>query len=59
MKLREYAQGIRKHWSKEIAQAEKLVEDIEADPMSHEGDYFVQLDPEDFLDLCAGKWHGS
>lgn len=55
---REYSPDIQRVWRKEIAEAERLVQSIEADPLGNGcGYYVVKLDPEDFLDLCAGKWH--
>jgi hypothetical protein len=57
---RKYTEEMQRHWGKEIAGAERLVAAARADPLSHGcGDYVVELNPEDFLDLCAGKWNSG
>jgi hypothetical protein len=57
---RKYTAEMQRNWGKEIAKAERLVADVKSNPLSHgDGDYVVELDPEDFLDLCAGKWNAG
>ena len=57
MEKRKYCPGIVRIWGDDIKKAEELVMRGEADPSAVEGIYEVKLDPEDFLDLCAGRWH--
>lgn len=59
MKKREYQTEIMRVWGEDISRAEALVGKAERlDETDDVGDwYLVKLDPEDFLDLCAGKWH--
>ena len=59
MKERKYCQEIMRIWKDEIKRAENLISWTEADPEMAEDFYFVPLNPEDFLDLCAGKWHST
>jgi hypothetical protein len=54
---RKYSTEIQRVWRNEIAEAERLVQKFEKNTTDDGGEYIVQLDPEDFLDLCAGKWH--
>ena len=43
-------------WFKELAKARKLVDEATKNPGYDNPDYEINLDPEDFLDLCNGKW---
>lgn len=44
-------------WFKELAKARKLIEEAKSKPPGEEiDDYKIELNPEDFLDLCKGKW---
>jgi hypothetical protein len=47
-----------KIWGNDILRAEMLVSG-EIQTGGIDSGYEVKLDPEDFLDLCAGKWHES
>lgn len=47
----------RKIWEGEIAKAKELIAWADSHPGEDCGDnYGITLDPEDFLDLLAGKW---
>ena len=47
-----------KIWGQDIRRAEGLVTGSIPSGGTDSG-YVIELDPEDFLDLCAGKWHES
>ena len=53
MGKREYSQEMLRVWKKEIDAMEKMVSDSRSVP---DESYLITLDPEDFLDLCCGKW---
>ena len=55
---RKYSDLMLKNWSNEIKYAEKLVNG-EIVTSGTDNGYVINLDPEDFLDLCAGKWPDS
>ncbi len=55
---REFSPLMLKIWGQDIRRAEGLVSgDIPSG--GTDSGYVIELDPEDFLDLCAGKWHES
>lgn len=57
MEQRTYSADVMRAWRMQIDNAERLVRDVESKiDMHDDGSYKVELDPEDFLDLCAGKW---
>lgn len=57
MEKRIYSADMLRIWGRKIKYAEQLMLDVEENPNSHDdGSYKIELDPEDFLDLCAGKW---
>lgn len=43
-------------WAKELSKARALVDEATKRPGDEFPDYKIELDPEDFLDLCNGKW---
>ena len=43
-------------WFKELTKARKLIDEANARRGEDIPDYKIELDPEDFLDLCNGKW---
>ena len=53
---RKYSDFMLKIWGCDIKHAEKLVSG-EIVTFGSDSGYVITLDPEDFLDLCAGKWH--
>lgn len=53
---RKYSDFMIRIWGKDIKRAEDLISG-EIQTESIESGYFISLDPEDFLDLCAGTWH--
>lgn len=53
MSNRVYGNDMLRAWRKEIERAESLVKNWREVP---DEEYRVVLDPDDFLDLCAGKW---
>ena len=55
MSERVYGNEILEFWEAEIRKAEHLVETVA--PEDIDENYVIKLDPEDFLDLCAGRWH--
>lgn len=56
MKERQYSAQMRRVWGKQIDEAEEMVRKATSGSVPER--YEVALDPEDFLDLCAGFWHG-
>ena len=58
MSDRTYCAEILRIWGTDILCAEKLVDDATRNPAGFSDLYYlIKLDPEDFLELCAGKWH--
>ena len=55
---RKYSDFMLKIWGNDIKHAEKLVSGEIVTSGSDSG-YVINIDPEDFLDLCAGKWHAE
>jgi len=53
---RVYPAEMLRVWGKDIREAESMM--ANAGKIADER-YCVTLDPEDFLDLCAGKWHNN
>jgi hypothetical protein len=54
---RNYKAEMRRVWGEDITKAERLVQRAESGEQMDNDEYSIHLDPEDFLDLCAGKWH--
>jgi len=58
MSDRTYCAEILRIWGTDILRAQEMVDKARRPPYKiEEGEYQIVMDPEDFLDLCAGKWH--
>jgi len=43
-------------WAKELSKARAMIDEATKRPGDEFPNYNIELDPDEFLDLCNGKW---